>query len=96
METKSSQGLEQAVDRLTGNGMYRQEVDKLLSGVVISGLIGGTVIAMYGASIDKDVITGIGYGILYGDALVGLSIFAERYLRNRFAKALEKRSQSGG
>jgi len=93
MKDKKSQKLEAVVNDISNNPWYKEEVDKLLSGVVISGLVGGALVAMYGHNIDKDLIKGLGYGILYGDALVCLSIFAEGYLRNRFNRVLGQRAQ---
>lgn len=104
MEPTKDRGLEQSVNEMSGsvneisgNPWYREEVDKLFSGVVISGLVGGALIAMYGHSIDKDFIKGIGYGMLYADTLIGMSIFTESYFRNRFFnKAIAKKSVIGG
>lgn len=87
MENKQEvKGLEQAVDKLTGNGWYRKEVDKLLQGVLIVGAVTGSVVAMYGYQSDQDLIKGLGYGILLGDGMVGGCILVEKYLRNYFSK----------
>lgn len=87
MEDKREiKGLEQAVDEVSGSGWYRNEVDKFLRGVMIVGAVSGSMLAMYGHSIDKDLVKGFGYGVLFGDALVGVGIYAERYLRNYFNK----------
>lgn len=87
MENKQeSKGLEQAVDEVAGSGWYRNEVDKFLQGVMIAGAVTGSMLAMYGHSIDKDLVKGFGQGVLFGDALVGVSIYAERHFRNYFSK----------
>lgn len=88
-------GLEQAVDEAAGSGWYRKEVDKFLRGVMIVGAVSGSMLAMYGHSIDKDLVKGLGYGFLLGDALVGVSIYAERYLQHYFnKKAQTQRSKN--
>lgn len=92
MEPTRDKGLEQAVDEIAGKGWYRKEVDKCLRGVMIAGAVTGSLLAMYGYSIDKDLMKGFGYGILIGDVMVGGSILAEKYLRNYFDRVKERKA----
>ncbi len=92
VEPAKDQRLEQTVNDISSNPWYREETDKLFRGTVITGAVAGTLLAMYGHQVDKDFIKGIGYGMLYADSLIGLSIFAESYFRNRFNKYIARRS----
>ena len=85
--------LEQAVDDIAGSGEYRKEVDKYLSGLLLIGAGVGTVLAISGSYKDNNLMEGLGYGVLLGDAFVGVGIFAERYLLNYFSKVKAQRSE---